>query len=373
MKKRFNIFKILGFQISLDYSWFIIFALIIWTLSAGYFPRLYPNLDRSTYLIMGVIAAVLLFISVLFHELSHSYVARSVGIGIKGITLFIFGGLAQLTQEPDKASKELKVAVAGPLASIFFALFLKLLTFIPTWIISFELSAVFEYVAMLNLILAIFNLIPGFPLDGGRILRAIIWERTKNLRRATDIASKVGKIFAFLLIIFGIFSIFYGSFIAGLWYIFIGIFLHQAADISYRQVAYKDMLTGVAVADLMSQNVITVDEDISAQELVNKYFFRYRYDIFPVVSGDILRGVVSLDEVKEVPREKWDTVTAGEIMTPVSEGIILHPEDDAVDALMKMVKDGMGRLPVVSKGYLVGILTRRDIMDLLKIKTDLGE
>lgn len=373
--KKLNLFKVLGFEISLDFSWFFILALVVWTLGAGYFPSVYPQLATATHWIMGVVAALLLFISVLVHELSHSVVARSRGLDISGIRLFIFGGVSEMTQEPESAGDEFKIAVVGPLTSLILAGLFYVITLLPIQQWSLPTFAILRYLALLNLALGIFNLVPGFPLDGGRVLRAIIWGRTRDLRKATNAATTVGKGFAFLLIAFGAITAFSGSLLGGIWYIFIGMFLNMAAESGKQQTIMRQALTGVKVKDLMSEDVVHVDPGLSCQALVDDYILKYRFDMFPVMRNDgVLVGLVSLDDVKKLPRDEWSSSPVQQVMEPVREDLILHPEEEAVDCLSRMVTSHeQGRMPVVDdQNDLVGVVTRRDIMNLLRIKTDLG-
>lgn len=374
MDKGIKLFKVFGIQISLNYSWFIIFGLIAWSLAQGYFPQMRPNLSLTTYWLMGLITALLLFLSVLLHELSHSYVAMASGIEIKGITLFIFGGLARISREPSDARTEFKIAIAGPAVSLALALVFWLTSrgvdfLMPGSVI----SSIFYYLFLINGILVAFNLIPGFPLDGGRLLRAYLWNRTDNIKEATRIASRVGKWFALLLIFAGFANIITGRLLNGIWFVFIGMFLQQAAAESYQVVVLQHSLEGFKVRDLMTSNVIAVDEGLSVAELVEEYFFKYRHTSFPVVSGEELRGIITLKVVKKLHREEWAYKQVRDIMSGVSSDAVLHPDESVVDALRKMTTEERGRLPVVESGRLKGILARNDIMSLFKVKSDLGE
>ncbi len=373
--RKIKLFSIFDFDISIDFSWFLILGLVIWSLSSGLFPNLYPELSATTYWVMGTIAAILLFISVLIHELSHSLMARKHGLEIGGIRLFIFGGISEMTDEPDEPKAEFRIAIVGPITSLIIAGVFYLLTFLPIQEWSAPTGAILSYLAVLNLALAIFNLVPGFPLDGGRVLRAILWGKFDNIIKATNIAAKVGKVIAFLLIAFGAMTAFAGNIVGGIWYIFIGMFLNMAAESGVRQVVMRDALRGVKVKEVMSNDVIQVPPDMDAQTLVDDYIMKYRFDMFPVVKeNDRLVGLVDLDDVKELSRDKWGTTSIGEIMEPVEDDNVLHPEEEAVDCLNTMIRsEEQGRMPVVDdENRLVGVVTRKDIMNLLKIKTDLG-
>ncbi len=373
ISRSFKLFKIFGFQVSIDYTWFIIFALFTWSLSTFYLPHRLPGLASGTYWLFGAAATLLLFVSVLLHELSHSIVARRHGLEISGITLFIFGGIAKISSEPSDAKSELKIAIAGPISSIalsliFYAISLLVVRFTGRSIFSVSLG----YLAMINGLLAAFNLIPGFPLDGGRVFRAFIWKRTGNFRRATEVASSVGRAFGLLLIFLGILGFISGAFVAGLFYIFIGLFLRQAAELSFEQVVMKEALSGVKVADVMTEGAVCIDADVTVQEAIDNYFFHYRYRSFPVTRDGRFVGLVTLHDVKEVPREKWKTEKIESALTATNRGLRVSPTEEAVNVLALMLKTGQGRLPVTEGERVIGMVTRRDVMTLLQLKTDLG-
>ena len=373
MGQGIKLFKILGIQISLDYTWFIVFGLVAWSLAQGYFPITIPGLGIFTYISIGIISALLLFTCVLIHELSHSYTSNKLGLDIKEIKLFIFGGVAQLTKEPEDAATELKIAVAGPAASIALAGVFWVLTQLAKTISVYPiLAAMFEYLTYINIVLVIFNMIPGFPLDGGRVLRAIWWKKTGDIQRATQVASQAGKTFAILLILFGFVQIFFGNFVGGLWMVFIGMFLQQAAESSYSQLLVKQTLEKIKVGDAMTRNVVVLSEDATLSTVVEKYFFGYHFVGFPVASDGRIVGMITLNNVRMVPREEWATTLARDVMNKISPDIVLSPEDNAMDAFSRMINLDIGRVLVMDDGKLVGIITRRDIMRLMEFKADLG-
>ncbi len=365
--------KILGIEIWVDYSWLVIFALVTWSLAGGFFPKEYPGLTTQAYWIMGAFAAILLFLCVLLHELSHSYVAQKSGIAVPRITLFLFGGVAQIAEEPENPKIELNVAVAGPICSLLLALVFWVLSKSEFISSNVQFLAIFEYLAFINIALAIFNLVPGFPLDGGRILRAYLWNRWGDVRRATHTVSRIGSGFGIGLIIFGLINFFLGNFIGGIWLVFIGMFLNQASKSGYRMTLAKGALTGVKVRDIMTSEVISVPPSTSINELVDKYFHHYIFVCFPVVdeNGELL-GLVSLKQVKDVPKELWDQKTVDDIMMRNSDFNVLSPDEDALKAVNLIMRDELGRAPVVERRKLVGIITRRDIMTFLSIKYELG-
>lgn len=365
--------KILGIEIWVDYSWLVIFALVTWSLAGGFFPHEHPGLSSLTYWIMGAFSAVLLFVCVLLHELSHSYVAQKSGIAVPRITLFIFGGVAQIADDPKNAKTEFNVAVAGPICSFFLALVFWVLAKSDFVSSNVQFLAIFEYLAFINVALAIFNLVPGFPLDGGRILRAYLWDRWGDVRRATHTVSRIGSGFGIGLIVLGLLNFFLGNFIGGIWFVFIGIFLNQAAKSGYRMTLAKNALAGVKVRDIMTSKVISVPASITISDLVQSYFHHYIFIAFPVVNetGELL-GLVSVKQVRGVSQEMWNQTTVEKIMTKSSDINILNPDDEALSAINLLMKDELGRAPVMEGRKLVGILTRRDIMTFLSIKFDLG-
>lgn len=373
MQKGLKLFKVIGIQISLDYTWFIIFALVAWTLSQGYFPSVVPGLAMWIYIAMGVVSSLLLFASILLHELSHSYVANRLGMDIRGITLFIFGGIAELSREPDDPRMELKIAIAGPIASVVLAILFWLIKEGLTAMALFPLVAsICSYLVIINIVVVIFNMIPGFPLDGGRVLRAIWWMKSGNLQRATMVAGRVGKGFALFLIFFGILQTFTGNIIGGLWMVFIGIFLQQAAESGYREVLIRNSLSGIRVGDVMTLEVVTVHPDDSLQVIVDDYLFRHHCVSFPVVAASRLVGMLNLGDIRAVPKEKWKETRVRDVMEPVTLHSIVTPEETAIEVLSKMATLGVGRFPVVHMGKLVGIISRRDIMKLMAFKRELG-
>jgi Zn-dependent protease/CBS domain-containing protein len=374
MMKGVKLFRVLGIQISLNYTWFIVFGLIAWSLASGYFPYHYPGLSRSAHWTMGFLGAVFLFLSVLVHEVTHSYIAKKEGMDVSEITLFIFGGVSQLTKEPEDPQKELKVAIGGPASSLVLALIFWILSRVTAPFPDLLLATgLLNYLAFINLSLAAFNLIPGFPLDGGRVLRAIYWRKTNNLRKATQIASEAGKWVGVGIILLGLFWILMGNLIGGFWFVIIGIFLRSAAEGGYQQAMMKGALEGVKVKELMSRGVISVQPSIRVDRLVEDFFLTHKHVTYPVTESERIVGIITLKQVKEIPRDQWVEKTVREVMIPIREEIMLDPEGQAVDALQKMIRTGEGRLPVVIDGKVVGMITRRDILNLLEIKTDLVE
>lgn len=369
-----NLIKIGGIQIVIDYSWFVIFFLVIYSMAESYFPSIQRHLTGPQYWLMGLIAATLLFLSVLLHELAHSFVALRYGIRVQSIRLFIFGGVAQVSEEPHSGRHEFLIALAGPAASMALVFFFGACYGMLLLLRGPGLAPTVAWdLCWGNLLLALFNMIPGLPLDGGRILRAFLWDRWNDIARATRVASQIGNVFALVLIIIGALQFFFTqSLISGLWFIFIGLFMKQSATLSYRTVVFKQALEGVQIRQIMTENLVGVDWLVSVDELVREYIYKHQFKNFPVFNRDEFLGMVSLDDVKAVPKELWAFKQVRDIMVPSELVPSLSPTDDATEALARMVSDDLGRMPVIENGRLVGIVSRRDIMNLFKIKSDLG-
>ncbi|MCL5264750.1 MAG: site-2 protease family protein [Chloroflexi bacterium] len=371
MRGSFRLGNVFGIEIDINYTWLIVFVLVTWSLAAGFFPQEFPGWPISTYWLVGVIASLLLFASVLLHELAHSLVAQREGLPITNITLFIFGGVSNIQREPTNPKDEFRMAFVGPLSSIFIGVF--------TWVllvifgsVNVQLQAVLLYLTIINLMLAAFNLIPAFPLDGGRVFRSIVWWATHSLTRATRIASAVGQGFGYLIIFVGLLLLFTGNFLGGVWLVLIGWFLTYAAESSYRQLVVQETLRGIPVRDMMAQDVPTVTPNVTVRELVDRYILPRNIRALPVVHDSQLVGMVTLSDVQHVSQEEWDTTDVGRIMTPRERLHALAPQDDAVQALEAMGEQDVNQLPVVSDGKVVGLVTRGHIIRLLQVRQDLG-
>jgi Zn-dependent protease/predicted transcriptional regulator len=372
--KRFTLLKLFGLAVHIDLSWIIIALLVTWSLAVGFFPSQYRNLSISTYWWMGVAGALGLFLSILFHEMSHSLVARRYGIPIKGITLFIFGGVAEMEEEPPSPKAEFVMAIAGPFSSIVLALGFYGVYIVGEkngWII--PVNGVLRYLAFINSALAVFNLIPAFPLDGGRVLRSILWGWKKNLRWGTRIASNIGSVFGNVLIFLGVLGVIRGNIIGGIWQILIGMFLRDAARMSFRQLLARQALEGESIQRFMNPNPVTVPPSISLMQLVDDYIYRYPFKMFPVIQNGSLIGYVEMKQIKEIPRNEWPQRTVGEVAKPCSTDVTITPDTDAVRALSKMNQTRRSRLLVVENGRLVGILSLKDLLRFLSLKVELEE
>ena len=370
--KRFHLLKISGISIDIDPSWIIIFLFLTWGISAGYLPSAVPGQDSLLYWAFGVLASLALFVSVTLHELGHSLVARARGMEVNQIVLFIFGGASQLEEEPEKPGTEFLMAIVGPMVSFALAALFGLIR--DTFWAGEEPTlqgAFFGYLALINLVLGIFNLLPGFPLDGGRVLRSILWSRWKDQVRATRVASEVGSGLGLFLMILGGFQILGGNPVGGFWYILIGFFLRNAAMSSYRQLSLKQVLERVKVRDLMTEKPITVDPDLSLENLAEDYILKHHHPAFPVTDGQRLLGMVSMDRVRAIPRDEWTVRTVRDAMVPVEDLTMVSPEDPASD-LLKIFPGLEGRIAVSRESRLEGILSRRDLFDYITLKSDMG-
>ncbi len=359
--------RIFGIPIGLDYSWFLIFALLTWSLSTNYYPLRYEGWEPALYWGAGALTAVLLFVSVLLHELGHAVAALAFRIPVRRIRLMIFGGVAELDDEPPHAGSEFLVAIAGPAVSVLLAILLG-----AGWLGSSlqggpePLTGVLGYLAFINLILAVFNLIPGFPLDGGRVLRAILWGVMGSLSRATRIASTIGRFVGFGFIAFGIFEVLTGGLVNGLWTGFIGLFLQGAARAEMQAQRVRDMLTGRTVGQLMQRNFTSIPGHVSVQQLVDAHLLGFGNRTFVVTnaSGGVA-GVLSADNLRVLPREQWYHTAVSDVMTPLGEAKLVGPETELWTALRKMEVERLGQLPVVEDGRLLGLLRREDVFNFL--------
>ena len=361
--------SLLGIPIRLHYTLVLAVLLIAWTLSVSLSPP-FSSLEAWT---IGIVGAIALFTSVLAHELAHSYVAVKNGLPVKRIVLFIFGGVSEIEEEPKSPGVEFKMALVGPASSIIIGVVVMLLWFASTELnLSPLIIAPLQYVGLINLLLGGFNLVPAFPMDGGRVLRAVLWRGKKDLVEATKTATSVGVAFSYLFMLGGFVVIFLGSLISGIWFILIGWFLRNGAESSLRQTIVSEALAGVAVSDIMTQDVHTVEPDIPLKDIVDDYFSKYKHGGFPVAKNSSLLGLVTIEDVRKVPKEKWPEIKVAEVMTPCEKLTCLKAKDSALDAFVRMSKGEIGRLPVREDGKLVGIVSRSDILRAIKVRTELG-
>lgn len=368
----FRLGSILGFEIRIDASWFIIFFLLFWTLSVGLFPQQHPELSDSAHYVMGFSATILFFASLLAHELSHSVVAKAKGIPVEGITLFIFGGMAHTRMEAENPGDELAIAGIGPVASIVIGGIFGVIAWLGNqagWSEAVVGPAV--YLAWINLILAGFNLLPGFPLDGGRLFRALAWKVTGNVTKATRWASAGGQILAWLLIGLGALQLLGGGALGGLWLIFIGWFLRTAAQASLRAHLLRAVFSGVPARELMTPEPATVRGGLTVQEAVDRNFLSHRYQCYPVLNDadSEVMGLVTLEQVREVERDAWDRTRIQDVMTPLGE-VEVAPDTPMTEVLDRM-RDGRQRVLVTRNGELLGVISAGDVARWVQLEKEL--
>jgi Zn-dependent protease/CBS domain-containing protein len=367
-RRGFPLLRVGGIQVRIDASWLLIFALVLWSLSAGYFPRQYPELDAFAYGVAGLVATLLFFLSILLHELSHSFVARAAGIEVHSITLFLFGGVSEMESDPESPGTEVRVAIVGPLASLALAgLFWALHRWLGGTLPPIA-AGILLYLAWINGALAVFNLLPGFPLDGGRVFRAVAWWRTGSLTRATKLASDVGKGFALALMVLGAIQIFGGALVGGLWFILIGLFLRGMAEAGYQTLVIKNALSGVSVEEVMSRDVVSVPAELPLDELIDDYFVGRGMRGFPVVEGGRVRGLIGVADVADVPRERRSQLRVSDAMRPLKADMRIEPGASLTDALRRLAAAPSGRLLVMRGDDVAGILTRTGLARFLEIR-----
>jgi Zn-dependent protease len=370
--KHITLFKLLGFPIRIDVSWVVIAALVTWSWATGVFPEQYEGLSERTYWLMGAGGAIGFFASILFHELSHSIVARMLGLKMNGITLFIFGGVAEMDDEPASAKVEFLMAVAGPISSIILGFLLTAL-----YIVGFRMqwpvpiNGVVGYLGAMNIFLAIFNLVPAFPLDGGRILRAGLWSWRKNIRSATRTASRIGSGFGLALIFTGLYFILFEYQLGGMWLCLIGMFLRFAAGRSYQQLLTRTALQGEPIGRFMEPEPIAVPPSMPIEDFVENYIYRYHFKMFPVVEDGRLVGCITMQKLKDIPRNDWSGLTVGDVSVQCTGENTISPYEDSLRALSKMNRSRVSRLMVVEGDRLVGIVSLKDMLKFLSLKVEL--
>jgi Zn-dependent protease/CBS domain-containing protein len=367
MNATLTLFSIRGIPVRVHASWLAVYGLIAWSLAVGYFPQALPELRPATHWVSGLVAALLLFVSVFLHELSHSLVALRLGIPVSGITLHIFGGVSELSREPDRPQSELAIAIVGPLTSFAIAAAVLLLAaLVPVGAV---VGAVMQYLALVNVVVGVFNLVPGFPLDGGRVLRAALWKAKGDLAWATRIASGAGSIFGLVLMGLGVWRALGGEFLGGLWFVVIGLFLRQASTASYQQLMIRRALGGRTVADVMAREVVHVAPELTVETLVNDYFWRHHVSSFPVVDDGRPLGLIGIHDLGRLPRERWPESRVREVMRPLTDTLVASPQESLWLALEKVSRNGIGRLAVVDRDRLAGYLSVKDIMHVLTVST----
>jgi Zn-dependent protease/CBS domain-containing protein len=363
--------KIMGIPVRIHYTLWLVFLLISWSLATGYMPLEYPKLPVLIYWAIGIASAIILFASVLIHELMHSYIAKKKGLPIARITLFFFGGVSEMSEEPEDAALEVRMAAAGPLTSFLIGGVLGALWY-ATYLaqLPIAVSATLRYGALINVLLGGFNLLPAFPLDGGRVLRGSLWNRSKNLIGATRTATRVSEALSLLMMVGGFVAMIFGYFFDGIWMVFLGWFIRSGAETSLRQTLMSEALSGVTVEDIMTKDVLTVSPDITVQHLISDYFLVHRHGGYPVVRDGEILGIITLQCVRSVPLEKREMTTVGEAMIPCEQVVMVKPTVSALDAMNTMARKNVGRVIVSDAGRLLGIVTRGDLMRTIRARTE---
>ncbi len=370
----FRIGRIKGIDIQVHWSWFVVFTLLTWWLSEGFFQEVHEDWSKETAWATSVVTTLLFFTSVLLHELSHSLMARRLGLPVHSITLFIFGGVSALGAEPSSARQEFRVAIVGPLTSFAIAAVLGIASGIAFLAGKEDTppAAVAEYLAFINLSVGIFNMLPGFPLDGGRVLRAGLWATSRDMLKATRWAASAGSFISFALIAIGVLSILAGAFVGGVWFIVIGWFLRNASESSYQQLLFRRTLEGTKVRDVINRSIVPAPPDLSLSQLVTDYMFGYSQRCTPIVVADDLLGLVTMGDLKRVPAEEWPSTSVFRAMTPREKLFTVSPEDDVSRALDIMAAHDVHQVPVLEGRTFLGFVTRSDILRLIQIRAELS-
>lgn len=368
LRSSFRLFTIGGIEVGVHASWLIIFAFLTFSLATGYFPATVPELDTTTTWIMGAVSALALFASVLLHELAHSFMARARGLEAKSITLFIFGGVSNLGSEAKQPSVEFLIAVVGPLTSFAIGGLAFLAT---TAVTATPLEALLNYLAIVNLLVGGFNLLPAFPLDGGRVLRSIAWRISGSLRTGTDIAAGAGQVVGGLLILFGIIQIVNGLILNGLWIAAIGWFLQNAASAGQQQVVLEQRLDRARVGDVVRRDTTTVAPDTTVSDLIERHLLPGNRRAMPVARDGRLLGMVTIGDLSDVPSEERGRTQVERVMGGRDDLVTVSPRDTLSDAFAALGERDLEQVPVVENGQLVGVLTRADVMRQLQLREEL--
>lgn len=383
--------KAFGISLRLHWSWFIIFIIVTLSLTFGYFPIAYPHWTLLTKIIASLITSLLFFGSVMLHELMHSIVAIREGLHIEAITLFFLGGVSQIKEEPKTAKGEFKIAIAGPAISLIIGAILVLI-FISlgeplTWsaIINFDavipstspftaqfIGAIALWLGYINLVLGVFNLIPGYPLDGGRVLRSLIWWSSGKLQKATRIASTIGRVIGYLFILVGIFLVFTANWFNGIWLALIGWFLVNSASGSYRQLVIQDMLKGHSASEIMTTDIHPVLPDLPLENLVNENIMASGRRYFPVVVESRILGMITLRDIQKVPQQEWHYKTVRDVMTPIDKLKVIKPGEDLNTVMNALSQNDVNQLPVIDNNTIVGMVNRENIINFINVRTQLN-
>lgn len=367
----FRIARIFGIDIEIHFSWLVILGILAWALSEGYFPDAYEGWATSTYWIVGTLSAVLLFLTVLIHELAHAVVALKKGLDVPRITLFIFGGVSHLGRQPRTAGEEFFISAAGPATSVLVALLTGALAlFFRSG--NEQAEAIFTYLAVVNVLLAIFNTLPGFPLDGGRVLRSIVWKKTGSFRRATRVAGSVGQAFGYAIIVLGMLLLFTGNAFNGIWFALIGWFLLTAARGESESLQLDAMLAGLSARDVMREEWVNVSPAASIQDVVDDHMLSGAERVVIVAREGAVLGLVTVSDIRKVPRDEWRNTPAQRVMTPREQVVTVTPDARAVEVLRLLAEKSLNQVPVIEEGRMIGLVTRRELVDRVRLTEQLA-
>ena len=367
----FRVARVFGIDIEIHFSWLVILGILAWALSEGFFPTQYEGWATSTYWIVGTISAVLLFLTVLIHELAHALVALRKGLEVPRITLFIFGGVSHLGRQPRTAGEEFFISAAGPLTSVLVAV----VTAGLAWFFSTrneQAEAVFTYLAFVNVLLAIFNTLPGFPLDGGRVLRSIVWKKTGSFRRATRVAGAVGQAFGYGIIVLGLLLFFTGNTFNGIWFALIGWFLLTAARAESGSLQLDAMLAGLTARDVMREEWVSVSPAASIQDVVDDHMLSGAERCVIVAREGAVLGLLTVSDVRKVSRDEWRNTPAQRVMTPRDQIVTVIPDARAVEVMRLLADKSLNQVPVIDAGRMIGLVTRRELVDRVKLTEQIG-
>lgn len=362
----FRVARLFGIDIEINISWIAIVALMAWTLSEGVFPDRYDDWSRAAYWVIGSTAALLLFVTVLIHEIAHALVARRRGLPVPRITLFIFGGVSHMSRQPQTPGEEFAIAAAGPATSLVIAVVTLALGF-AFWDVNEKASGLMLYLGTVNVALAVFNILPGFPLDGGRVLRSIAWKRTKSFRRATRIASGVGEVFAYALLMFGVLLLLVGVVISGIWLLFIGWFLLNAARAESQSLQLESILGKLQARDLMHVDFETVSPGHSLQQVVDEHMLARGERAVVVANDGSVRGILTVSDIQKIPRNLWVSTPVQQTMTPREKVMTVSADTKAMDVLRLVSEHRFHQVPVLEEGRMIGLVTRRELLDRLQL------
>jgi len=374
MKAQVKLGRIAGISMGLHYSWFIIALLIVLSL-VQHFHAVAPQWSKAMGWMAAVITSLLFFAALLLHELAHSLLAKARGLRVRAITLFALGGVSQIESEASDAKSEFWIAIAGPITSVVIGLVALGTAWLTGWQPRSEpatpVISVLVWLGYINLLLAAFNMIPGYPLDGGRVLRAVIWWITSNADRSTKVAAEVGQFVAFMFILWGLIQFFSGVSFSGLWMAFIGWFLLDAARSSYVQVELMAGLRDRRVADIMDRDYVTVEGHLSLQDFVDAYVLRTGRRCFVVVQNDQITGLITTHEIRQVARDSWPQTSVQSVMRPLAQLRTVAPDTPAIQALELMSREDINQLPVISDGHVRGVFSRGQVLRFLRTQAEL--